>query len=252
MTVISPALEHADAKIHAIREISPRKSLPNSRALVGALLISIAAVGAYAAATGGSSGPTSEYLVVKNSISAGHPVMLSGVAFEAMDIPLDVSNSALNSTDGLDGAIALRDLRPGEILTLDDLIASPMIDGTPIGAVHELAFPVPLDRTPSGLVRGDRVTVLSTLRVADQPTTVVALEDAVVLSFDPRSDQIGSTGTGVITLAIPDAGAVLSTAHLSQQGDLTIVRSTRALEDSYPGSYTVGQAVPTESVVAHP
>ena len=252
MTAISPALEHADAKVHALREISPRRSLPNSRALVGALLISIAAVGAYAAATGGSSGPTDEYLVVTESITAGQPVHLTGVAFEPMDLPVDVSESAVNSVEGLDGAIALRDLRPGEILTLDDVIASPTIDGAPIGAVHELAFPVPLDRTPPGLIRGDRVTVLSTLRVADQPTTVVALEDAVVLSFDPRSDQIGSTGTGVITLAISNADAVVSTAHLSQQGDLTIVRSTRALGDTYPGSYAVAQPSPASSGTALP
>ncbi len=252
MTAISPALEHADGSIHALREISPRKSLPNGRALMGALLISIAAVGTYAAATGGSSGPTTEFLVVKAEVSAGEPVSLSGVSFEAMDIPPDVARAAVNSTDGLEGAIALRDLRPGEILTLDDLISSPSIDGSPLGAVHELAFPVPLDRTPPGLVRGDRVTILSTLRVADQPTTVVAMEDAVVISFDPRTDQIGSTGTGVLTLAIPDADAVVSTAHLSQQGDLTIIRSTRALTDSYPASYTVDESVPGPTPVVAP
>jgi len=252
MTAISPAPEHADAKIHALREISPRKALPNSRALVGALLISIAAVGAYSAATGGSSGPTTEFLVMNTTVSAGQPVGLNGVSFEAMDIPPDVARSAINSTDGLEGAIALRDLRPGEILSLNDLIASPLIDGSPLGPVHELAFPVPLDRTPPGLVRGDRVTILSTLRVADQPTTVVALEDAVVISFDARTDQIGSTGTGVLTLSIPDADAVVSTAHLSQQGDLTVVRSTRALTDSYPASYSVSESMPEPTAAVRP
>jgi len=249
MTAISPALEHADAKIHALREISPRKALPNGRALVGAFLISIAAVGAYAAATGGPDGPTTKFLVMNTAVSAGEPVDITGISFEAMDIPPDVARTAINSTDGLDGAIALRDLRPGEILSLDDLIASPLINGSPLGAVHELAFPVPLDRTPPGLVRGDRVTILSTLRVADEPTTVVALEDAVVISFDPRTDQIGSTGTGVLTLAIPDADAVVSTAHLSQQGELTIIRSTRALGDSYPASFTVNESLPNAAAV---
>jgi len=242
MTATSPALEHADANIHDLRTISPRRGLPNGRALLGALLISVAAVGAYATATRGSGAPTTRYLVVTSTVAAGRPVGLDDVAFESMDIPAIVAGSALVSTVGLDGATALRDLRPGEILSVDDLLAAPVLDGAPIGAVHELSFPVPLDRTPANLVSGDRVTVLSTLRVADTPTTVVALEDAVVVSFDSRSDQLGSTGVGVLTLAIPDADTVVSTAHLAQQGDLTIVRSTRAIDDTYPHSYTINQA----------
>jgi len=241
MTVISPALEHADAKTPATRTILPRRNLPNGRALMGALLISIAAVGAYATATSGTDGPTTRYLVITSPVDAGQPVSLSGVSLEAMDLPADVAGSVLNSTDELDGATALRDLRPGEILYSDDLLAAPTIDGSPIGSVHELSFPVPLDRTPGGLVRGDRVTVLSTLRVADTPTTMVAIEDAIVLSFDSRSDQLGSMGTGVLTLAIGDAGKVVSTAHLSQQGELTIIRSTRAIADRFPSSYSLEQ-----------
>jgi len=241
MTANSPALEHADARTPGMRVITPRRNLPNGRALVGALLISIAAVGAYATATRGEGGPTSRYLVVTSPVAAGQPIESSGVDLEAMDIPAGVAELVLNSTAGLDGATALRDLRPGEMLYADDLLAAPTIDGAPIGSVHELSFPVPLDRTPSGLVRGDRVTILSTLRIVDTPTTVVAIEDAIVVSFDPRSDQLGSMGTGVLTLAIADADTVVSVAHLAQQGELTIVRSTRAIADRFPTSYSLDQ-----------
>lgn len=241
MTALSPALEHADTKNDGLRLISPRRGLPNGRALVGALLITIAAVGAYATATRGSDSPNDEYLVITSPVAAGQPVSLDHIAFEPMDIPANVARVALNSTDGLEGAISLRDLRPGEILEIDDLLASPTIDGVPLGAVHELSFPVPLDRTPRDLIRGDRVTILSTLRVGDIPTTLVALEDAIVVSFDSRTDQLGATGTGVLTLAIADADSVVSTAHFSQQGELTIVRSTRAIADDYPASFAPGQ-----------
>ncbi len=250
MTANSPALEHADAKNDGLRLISPRRSLPSGRALVGALLITIAAVGAYVTATRGSDVPSTEFLVVTSPIAAGQPVSLDLVAFEPMDIPVDVARGALNSTEGLDGAISLRDLRPGEILGVDDLLASPTIDGYPIGAVHELSFPVPLDRTPRDLIRGDRVTILSSLRVGDIPTTMVALEDAIVIAFDPRTDQIGATGTGVLTLSIPDAESVMSTTHLSRQGDLTIVRSTRAIEDQYPTSFVLNSVSPGEGAAA--
>ncbi len=249
MTAASSVLERTDANIHDLRTISPRRGLPNGRALLGALLISIAAVGAYTAATRGSGAPGTRYLVVTSAVAAGQPVRLDDVAFETMDIPADVARSALGSAVGLDAATALRDLRPGEILSIDDLLAAPVLDGVPIGAVHELSIPVPLDRTPGDLVRGDRVTVLSTLRIGDTPTTVVALEDAVVVAFDSKSDQLGSTGTGVLTLAIPDADAVVSTAHFAQQGDLTIVRSTRAIGDTFPDSYAIGQRRPIAPVI---
>ncbi len=245
MKAISPAVEHRDARVSRLKIIAPRRGLPNGRALLGALLISLAAIGAYVGATSGSDGPSTEFLVLTTPIGAGEPVALSAVALRPMDIPDEMSASALNSTVGLDGATALRDLRAGELLSVDDLLAAPLVDGAPIGSVHEVSIPVPLDRTPSGLVRGDRVTVLSTLRILDTPTTVVALEDAVVVSFESGSSQIGSTGSGVLTLAIADADSVVSTAHLSQQGNLTVVRSTRAIADSYPRAYSVDQVALT-------
>ena len=226
------------------RVITARRGLPSGRALLGAFLITTAALGTFALATGGENGPSTEYLVLQNDVPAGAPITLVDVAYVAMELGPTLITSSLTTIDGLDGAIALRDLRGGELLSVNDLLAAPSIDGVPIGAVHELTFGVPLDRTPPGLRQGDRVTVLGTT----DDLTAVGVEDAVVLSIDTEPGQIGSSGQGILTLAMNDAEMVLTLTHLTQTTDITIVRSTRAIADDYPES-TLAEAPDTSGAI---
>jgi len=214
--------------------ITPRRGLPSGRALIGGLLVTLAALGSFAVATAGSEGPGTEYLVLSVPVAAGDTITLTTVALEAMELSPALIASSLTTTDGLEGAIALRDLRAGELLATDDLIAAPSIDGQTIRGMHELTFAVPLDRTPPGLRRGDRVTILGTA----VDTTTVAVEDALVLMIDTRPEQIGSSGRGVLTIAIEDAGSVMTITHVTLTAEITVVRSTRALDDIYPGIVT--------------
>ncbi len=215
-----------------LRVIAARRGLPNGRALLGAFLVTAAALGTFALATGGDEGPSVAYLVLQGDVPAGGAITLGDVEFVPMELGSSLVSTALTTTAGLDGATALRDLRGGELLSTNDLLAAPAIDGLTIGAVHELTFGVPLDRTPPGLRQGDRVTVLGTT----DTQTSVGVEDAVVLSIDTEPGQFGSSGHGVLTLAMDDAETVLALTHLTQTSDITIVRSTRAIDDVYPES----------------
>ncbi len=215
-----------------LRVITRRRTLPSGRALLGAFLITAAALGTFAVATGGNDAPATSYLVLSSDVAAGESVTLADVEFIPMELGTSLVATSLTSTDGLDGATALRDLRSGELLSVEDLLASPIIDGTRVGPVHELTFGVPLGRTPPGLRTGDRVTVLGT---TDHETSV-GVEDAIVLSIDTEPGQIGSSGSGVLTLALDDANTVMALTHLTQTTDITVVRSTRAIDDTYPPS----------------
>ena len=214
------------------RPIRPRRALPNGRALAGALLVTIGALGAFALATGGDDGPTTSYLVSARDLAAGESITIADVRFEAMELSTELARSTLNSTDGLDGAVVLHDLRSGELVSVSHLAAAATAAGESLGAVHEVAFGIPLDRSPAGLAPGDRVTLLATA----EGTTTLAVEDAVVLAIDTQPDQIGSNGRGILTLAIDDPTTVMEIAHLTQVADITVVRSTRALDDRYPAS----------------
>lgn len=221
------------------RSFRPRRGLPTGRAVVGGLLIAIAGVGAFAVATSGNDQPTTEYLVVVRDIEPGEAVGLDDISFEAMDLSPAVAANALRTTRGLEGATALRLLRAGELVDVRTLRGAPFVDGQPVAAVHELTFPVRQNRTPSRLDRGDRVTILAH---TDGDVLVTALEDAVVLSYDTTSSGIGGVD-GVLTLALADSGLVTRAALLSFDEDqLTVVLTSRALEDTYPDHFRLETA----------
>ena len=221
------------------RSIISRRSLPNGRALVGALLVTVAAVGAFAFASGGDSGPSTEYLVLLRDVEAGDSISAADVVFEPMTLSPQLADIAFESasTDSpstLDGATALRFLRAGGLLLAPDFRGPAQIGGTATTDIHELTLPVPLDRTPDLLTRGDRVTVLA--YDSRNEDTWIAFEDALVLAFNTYSDSIGSSSKGRLTLGISDSGRVLRGAHLSFL-ELTVVLTTRASDDNYPGYY---------------
>lgn len=225
--------------------IASRRSLPSGRAAVGALLVTVAAVGAFVMATGPDEDPRTSYLVAVASVEAGAPVGGGDFALRPLGLSPDVAARALTDASGLEGATAVRDLAPGDLLTAADLIGAPAVSGRPAGAVHEIAFPVPVERISARTVNGDRVTVLTTASGGSggsSDLTEVAVEDGVVLSWVADADAIGGSGVGVLTLAVSDAETAIGLAHMVRTGDVTVVRTTRAVSDRYPDSFPAAQA----------
>lgn len=223
----------------AKRAIVSRRSLPNGRALVGALLVTVAAVGAFVFANGGDSGPHTEFLVLLRDIDAGDSISAADVAFEPMILSPELARIAFESvgtesTDAVDGATALRFLHAGGLLLTPDLRRATRIGGSDTTNIHELTLPVPLDRTPDLLARGDLVTILA--YDSRNEETWVAFEDALVLAFNTQSDSFGSSSAGRLTLGLSESGQVLRGAHLSFL-ELTVVLTTRIGDDDFPGHY---------------
>lgn len=154
---------------------------------------------------------------------------LGDVRFEVMTLPDALAATTLNSTDGLDDAVVVHDLRAGELVGVTHLAASA---ASPLGSVHEITFAIPLDRSPAGLTIGDRVTIFAT----HDARTVRAVEAAEVTAVDLAADRLGRAGQGLLTLALDDPVAVMELAHLTQLAEITVIRSTRALHDRFPQS----------------
>ena len=222
--------------------IASRRGLPSGRAAAGALLVSVAAVGTFVLAAGPDEGPRSSYLVAVASVEAGTPVDDDDFALRPLGLSADVAARALTDAAGLEGAIAVRDLAPGDLLTAADLIGAPTVSGRPVGAVHEIAFPVPVERISARTVNGDQVTVLTTASGDGGDSTEVAVEDGVVLSWVADADAIGGSGVGVLTLAVNDAETAIGLAHMVRTGEVTVVRTTRAVSDRYPDSFPAAEA----------
>lgn len=218
------------------RAFRPREGLPTGRAVVGALLVTIAALGAFAFASQDHRGPIDGFLVLTDDVEAGETIALTDVAFAVMDVPPEVAANAVRNDDGVEGATALRLLRTGEVLDGRAISAAPVVDGEAIDPAHELTFPVRRNRAPAHLRRGDRVTVLA----HHDGMLVTALEDALVLSYDTGGPSVLSASEGVLTVALPDSELVSRGALLSYDDeDLTVALTTRALDDVFAEDYAL-------------
>jgi hypothetical protein len=49
-----------------------------------------------------------------------------------------------------------------------------------------------------------------------------------------------------LTLALTEPATVMELAHLAHEGDLTVVRTTRAMSDVYPDAYPPTAAAPPQ------
>jgi hypothetical protein len=203
--------------------------------VVGALLVTISVVGTFAYSRSGTDGPTTEYLVVVSDVEAGQEIELADVELEVMSLPPGAATNALRSASGLDGATALRPLRAGSVLDVRDLKGAAVVDGVAITGVHELTIPIPADRAPATVRRGDRVTLLAYSN--SDGVLHTAIEDALVLGFEADPAGIGSSGDARLTLALPDAEDAARVTRWSYQA-LTVVLTTRDLVDVYPAVVT--------------
>lgn len=219
------------------RSITVRRGLPNGRALVGALLITVAMVAAFLFANRSDGGPAVQYLVLNNDIKSG--TLLSQGDYDFVPLTLSAELDALaftqdelQGTQLLAGATALRFLHAGSLLLAPDLrLANQSTTASP--EVHELTLPVPLNRSPSYLKQGDRVTILAhDTTNLDFSITKTALQDALVLDFVAD----GSSSVGILTVSLEDAETVMRATHLSFL-ELTVVLTTRSQNANYLDQY---------------
>lgn len=210
------------------RRPSPRRRAgPNGRALLGALLVTVAAVGAFALARSGSAPPTTRYAVAVRAVAPGERLAAGDLELRAMELPEGVRRLSFTDPARLVGAVALGPL------AADQLVQSPTVAldadaRTAIGPRHEVTFPVARDRAPAALRRGERVAVLATFGTGSDARTVVSVPDAVVLAFEAEGEGIGARGTARLTLGLPDAGLVLDAVHATQVAEVSVVRATLA------------------------
>lgn len=220
-----------------------RPGLPNARAAIGALLVLVSVSLVFVAASRNNADTQVEYLVAADHVEAGQIMSIDDVEVRSEVVPPGLGEHLVNSTIGLEGARALSDVLEGQPLDVRNFVAADRIDAGDVTS-HVVSLPVEVDRVPRSLVNGDRVTVLA----FDGATTWVAAEDVEVLSMERSEDSLAGS-TGELTLTLDDADAVVALAHRSFN-DLTVIHTSRAIDDDYPTNFTtpLSIAVPSEAV----
>jgi hypothetical protein len=240
MTTVSPsAAERATAaerndsakRLEPVRRIDRRPGLPGGRALVGALLMVVAAVGVFVAYTDATGNPSTSYVVAATDLRVGDAIASEDLELTSIDLPASVSARAFISPDELTGRVVVAPVAAGEVLQ-----ASAVTEQVPPEAGTEVAITVPRENVATGRLEvGDRVDVFQTTE--EGTSTVVRGVQVIDLTVDD-SDDLGDGGDVEVVVIVPDGGAVGELIHALRVADITIVRSTFAEPSDEQLSYT--------------
>lgn len=202
------------------RHLPSRSVLPTGRALLGGLLVAVAAVGTFAAWRQASGGPDTSYVVAQQSLQPGQRLSEDDLRRERLALPPSMADAAFNDPDDVIGRIALGPI--GE----DELLQAAQVSESPSDVDHsvEVSFTLPRDRAVDGRLRsGDRVDVFVT---RDDHTTLV-LERIQLIAIRDAGGSSLVAGTDVtVTVSLEDAPRRADLIQAVRAGDVTLVRST--------------------------
>jgi Flp pilus assembly protein CpaB len=217
------ALGHRVGLGAARRRIAGRPVLPSGRALVGGLLLAVSGVVTFAAWQQASGVPDRSYVVAERSLAPGERLTADDLALVRLDLPGRVAGGAFGDVDAVVGRVTLGPVGAGELVQTAQVSA----EASPTPLV-EVSFALPRDRALDGRLRsGDRVDVFVTY---DDYTAAVVDGAAVVSVGDASGAALGPAGEVTVTLALEAAGRRAQLVHAVRVGEVTLVRSTQAVE----------------------
>jgi Flp pilus assembly protein CpaB len=216
----------AGSTIRRDRSGGSRRALPTGRALVGGLLVTLAAVVVFATYAGAQDTPTSTVVVATRALDPGARLSPADVELRTVDLGGELLGRSFGSIDDLVGAVTLAPLAAG------DLVQASAVRTVGAGSVDpddpQFSFAVERDRALNGELRpGEIVDLLATFGTGTSASTKVLASSARVLAVEQAgSGTLGSSGRLVLTVALDDDDTVLDVAHASQVAAITVVRAS--------------------------
>jgi Flp pilus assembly protein CpaB len=210
----------AERPVHSVR---PRRGLPGSRAVVGALLVAAAAVGLFAAASSSRDGPSHSYVVARHELPAGTRVQRSDLELATMDLAPSLRSRAFDSPEPLVGATLVAPLGAGELVQ-----ASAVVARKGDTASRELSFTLERGQVSAGMKQGERADLLATYGTGVEAYTLVVVRQAQLVAIERPRTAAGDNGPATVTVAVDDPADAMALAHAVQLGKITLVRATGA------------------------
>lgn len=226
--------------------IRPRRSLPGGRAVVGAFLVVVAAVGTFGAYLTATAAPTTSYLVADRAFELGDVVteadlVGAGAAVRAvaMDLPAELaarahaSDSA--SLERLLGQVVVAPIAPGDLLLASQFADVAAVDG---GVV--LSFSLAADRALAGRLEvGEQVDLVATYAAAGAQggeTRLVARQVTVVATSGVADGLNG--GRITLTVEVADLATAQSVQHAVDVAQVAVLRGADPTVEAPPPAGT--------------
>ncbi len=195
--------------------------------MLGALLVATAALLTYLAAARSDQRPTTGYVVAAHDHAPGRILAPGDLAVVTMELPAQQAATVYGDPAPLVGAVLRGPVAAGALLSAT--LVEPAADGTTVERFREVSFSLPRARALLGnLQPGDRVDVLATV---DERTAVLVQQALVLGASGSGGDGLVVSDDVVVTLALPDGADALALAHGAAVAELTVLRSTRAVDE---------------------
>jgi len=224
-------------------EIERHRGLPGGRAVLGGVLMAVAAVGVFVAYDQAGQRPTAPVVVADHAIDVGAVIERDDLRVIEADLPAEAVGGVFADIDGLVGRVTLGPIGDGEIIQ-----AGSVTDQATSGFHHEVAVTLPRSQIAVGrLKQGERVDVFVTY---DERTTSVVRGAEVVQIGADDAESLTSDREVTLVVAVPTGDAVAAMVHALRTGEVTVVRSTFAdATSANPLEFTGdGSATATTSV----
>lgn len=206
----------------ALRVVRRRRAQLNARALLGGLLVTVAAVGLFAAYTQAGADNRVGYVVAGHDLVPGERLAPADLTIRRMVLPTDLATTfAFRDAARLDGAVMVAPLRAGELVQASDVVAA-----ADAPAAQEVSFSIDPARAVDGSLQpGESVAVVATYGSGAQAVTEVVVPLAQVVSVNDSGGTFGARSTESITLGLDSASYVLAVTNAVDAGQVELVRT---------------------------
>lgn len=207
-----------------------RRSLPSGRAVLGALLITLAAIGVLFATRLNDEAAFQNVVVAANDLAPGTLIEADDVA--SVRLKLDSQATwVINDVEDVIGNVTV-----GPVEQLEFLQRSNVVQGRPgenMSGLAEVSIQIEPTQAPGSIAPGEIISVLATFDDVEPPVTRLVADRIVVLSFDDGNDGL-STEAGVLRLGVADGQLASDIVLASQTGEISIIGVTGAPGISLP------------------
>jgi hypothetical protein len=204
------------------RRLERRRSLPGGRAIVGGLLIALAAVIVFAAYTSATARPRQLYVVATHAIAPDSRLTTADVRLVPLDLPDPaVRAQVFGSTAPLVGASVLAPIASGALVEASAVVGRGGAVGT-----SEVSIDIDRARAVAGTLKVDEyVDLLGTFGTGPDAYTTVMVPHLRIIAISDVSSSLGDARTQLITFAAPSEVAAEAIADASVAAQMTLVRS---------------------------
>ena len=200
--------------------VASRGRRPSGRAVVGGLLVAIAAVGAFVLATPPPPAAI-RYVVAAHAVDPGTRLSTADLTTVSVDLPPEQAALAFTEPSTLVGATSLGPLARGQLVQAPALARAPL-------SPFEVSLSIDADRALDGhLASGEHVAVLATYGSGPEAVTLTVASTALVERLSrPTGLAVGTKD--VVTLGLQAEADVDAVVHAARAGELTLVRTDSA------------------------